>query len=68
MEEAGKAALLLIRLGLDVQQRIASGVDGVPQPGLIQRVIGEDDAGTLAVGCGHFLYGKVLQFCHVFML
>ena len=43
MEEAGKAALLLIRLGLDVQQRIASGVDGVPQPGLIQRVIGEDE-------------------------
>ena len=46
MEQTGKAALLLIRLGLDVQQRIAGGIDGVPQSGLIQRVIGEDDAGT----------------------
>ena len=60
MEEAGKAALLLIRLGLDVQQRIASGVDGVPQPALVQCIFGENDAGSLAVGRSHLFQKKSL--------
>ena len=49
MEQPEQAALLLIGLGLDLQQRVAGIVNGLAEPCLIQRRVGNNHADPLAV-------------------